>query len=247
MSVARQLRKLADRMTPGASARSRGLPARLRQCFDRLAQEYDVRTVLDVGANRGEFAKAAAERFPGAVVHAFEPLESCAEKLQALEASHPNVRAHRFALGDSPGEVELFESDFTPASSMLAMSERCRELWPKAAAGRRTTAPMETLDRLDARLGFEPAVFLKLDIQGYEMFALRGGDGVVRRSGAVLTEVNFEPLYEGQATFRALVDFLGDRGLEFAEFVVEARKPPDQRMLYADALFLNPRLRRAAP
>ena len=136
MSFANELRKLADRLdTPeAAQARRLHVPLNYYRCFKRIQGEFaTIRTVLDAGANRGEFACFAAEFFPDATIHCFEPLPVCQPLLQAVAAARTQVRVHACALGETSGTAEMFENDYAPSSSLLPMEERHRELWPKTA------------------------------------------------------------------------------------------------------------------
>jgi FkbM family methyltransferase len=244
MSLAKELRKLADRFdTPGATAARRlRVPLDLFRCFERIKSDFAIRTVLDVGANRGEFARYCADCFPNANIHCFEPLSGCQPSLQALAAQHSRIRLHPVALGESRGQVEMFENDYSPSSSLLPMQDRHRELWPKTVGTKKIQVPMETLDRVAEQAQFPAAIFLKLDVQGFELHVLRGAGAVLQRTTVVQMEVLFEPLYEGQADFRTLLNFMAERGFRFVEFADERRLPPLGKLIYADAIFVNERL-----
>src|SRR5712692_665227 len=59
------------------------------------------RTVLDVGANTGQFAVAAAKLFPGARVYSFEPLPACVTQLRRHASKLPNLTIYPIAPGSS--------------------------------------------------------------------------------------------------------------------------------------------------
>jgi FkbM family methyltransferase len=244
MSLAKELRKFADRLdTPGAvEARRLRVPLDLFRCFERIKSDFAIHTILDVGANRGEFARYCADCFPEAAIHCFEPLPACQPPLQALAAKRPQIQLHHVALGEQAGQVEMFENEFSDSSSLLPMQERHRELWPKTANTRKIQVPMETLDRVADKAWFATPVFLKLDVQGFELHVLRGASAVLRQTAVVMMEVLFEPLYEGQADFRTLLNFMSERNFRFVEFADERRLPPLAKLIYADAIFVNEQL-----
>src|SRR3546814_4389733 len=69
-----------------------------------------IKTVLDIGALRGEFATdILAPAFPGATIHCFEPSPD-AFPLLATAASRSNERivAHNFGLGEEEAELKFF-------------------------------------------------------------------------------------------------------------------------------------------
>ncbi len=243
MGLANELRKLADRMdAPGhAEARRLKIPRHLFQLFGRIRELADIRTVYDVGANRGQFARAAALCFPGAAIHAFEPLEVCQESLRAVAEKHPAIKVRRMALGDSSGTVEMYENDYAPTSSLLPAEDRLREIWPGTANTRKISAPLETLDNVAEAEG-GPA-FLKLDVQGFEAHVLRGAERTLRSTAVVMTEVLFEKLYQGQTDLLTLANILAEHGFRFLEFADETRLPPQGRLAYADAVFVRDELK----
>src|ERR671933_427952 len=57
------------------------------------------RTVLDVGANVGQFAVASAKLLPDAQVHSFEPVPKSVERLRKNVSGLKNVIVYPFALG----------------------------------------------------------------------------------------------------------------------------------------------------
>ncbi len=59
----------------------------------------DLRAVVDVGANRGQFALAVRSRLPGARIVSFEPLREPADVYEAIFAGDPLTRLVRCALG----------------------------------------------------------------------------------------------------------------------------------------------------
>ena len=139
MSLAKELRKFADRLdTPGAAtARRLRIPLDRYQLFERIKNLAVIRTVLDVGANRGQFARQAALSFPKAMSHSFEPLAVCEPPLRELAAQFPQLRPHFVALGAVSGVTEMFQNDYSPSSSFLPMQDRHREIWPKTVGAKK--------------------------------------------------------------------------------------------------------------
>jgi hypothetical protein len=68
--------------------------------FIWIRETQNIRTIVDIGANVGDFS-AFVSRFLGAsATYAFEPLESCQAALAARADSIPNFHAHRLALAE---------------------------------------------------------------------------------------------------------------------------------------------------
>ncbi|MBL6764906.1 MAG: FkbM family methyltransferase [Verrucomicrobiae bacterium] len=246
MSLAGELRKVADRLsTPGAKeARKLRVPLDLYRLYRRLGELTQICTVFDVGANTGEFASWTAKCLPEASIHAFEPLTVCHERLRAAAARHPGMSVHTCALGDRAGMTEMFQNDYSPSSSLLPMEDRHRELWPKTAGDKAVEVEVRTLDDVVAETKAAGPAFLKLDVQGFEMHVLRGAEKALANEVAiVMCETLFEGLYEGQAEFLEMLRFLDERGFRFLEFADERRLGENGRLIYADAVFVRRELR----
>ncbi len=215
------------------------MPSGISQFLTRIKSKHDIRTVFDVGANHGRMAYFFAVSFPDATIHAFEPLPGCRIYLERLVAQYPKVTIHAVAIGEKSGQVKMFENAYDQASSLMPMMERHKELWPETTRAKEIEVQVEPLDKLAPGLCVESPAFMKIDTQGYEMSVLKGAVETLRGCVAVMAEVLFEPLYEGQPDFRALLNFMAGQGFHFVEFVDEHRA--DGKLIYADALFENER------
>src|SRR5207302_11138511 len=66
-------------------------------------RDLAIRTVLDIGANEGQFAREIREILPDAKIISFEPLRDCYEGLLAQADSLGAFEVHNFALGEERG------------------------------------------------------------------------------------------------------------------------------------------------
>jgi FkbM family methyltransferase len=193
--------------------------------------------ICDVGANAGTWTCLAKSVFPAAAVEAFEPLEAPAAAFARRTAGLAGVRLHPVALGPRDGTVALELTDFPDATSVLSLSDEGRRTFNVASSGRREVR-QATLDGLIASGAVRAPDLIKLDIQGYELEALKGGERAVRAARAVLCEVSFRSFYEGQALFADVLAFLGERGFRLHAFGHSL--VADEPLAQADALFLKP-------
>jgi FkbM family methyltransferase len=201
-----------------------------------------VALILDIGANEGQFASWISGIFPAATVVCFEPVGAPFAKLSAWAVTTGGrVEAVQVALGDTEGEVALeVHVDHTPSSSMLHRTETSVSLYPHTEQVKRELVRQRRLDDVVEELGLLRGevgdVLVKLDVQGYEDRVLRGAETTMRRSRYCLIEANLDALYEGQVTFRGLVDALDDLGFEYRGNIEQAFAP-DRHVAYVDALF----------
>ncbi len=180
---------------------------------ERIDLPDDIRTVLDVGANRGQFAVVAAERWPGAQLICFEPLPDARRRLSRVLADVPNVQIRSVALSDEPGDAELHIARADDSSSLLPITSRQVATFP----GTDQVGVLEVRTaRLDVELngtGLTRPVLLKIDVQGGELQVLHGAVGMLDRVDVILVECSFIELYAGQPLAHDLVAFLAAQGL----------------------------------
>jgi FkbM family methyltransferase len=202
-------------------------------------QQGNFRTVLDIGANTGQFALTVRAMLPDATIYAFEPQDECYLALQESFAGLPRLHAMRTAVGDEDGEITFHRNAFSQSSSVLEMSDLHKETFPWATTSQDITVPIHRLDSLRGQVTIEPALLVKIDVQGYEDRVLRGGAEVIRQAAAVLIETSFAPLYTGEASFAGVYAQMTGLGFRFAGNLDQVANPATSLPLYADALFVR--------
>lgn len=204
-----------------------------------LRQGILPKTVLDVGANVGQFAVAASKLFPGVKVHSFEPSPSSFKKLCENVSNLPNVTAYPIALGDSEREVMLHINEYPQSSSILPLTQAHREAFPKAKVISRLPVQSKTLAKILSKIKLRPPVLLKLDVQGYEAQVIRGARERMKSFKYVVLEASFKPMYVGETVFADLIPLLGSHGFTFQCPVGWLTDSKTDEILQMDALFIR--------
>jgi FkbM family methyltransferase len=199
----------------------------------------DIGTLVDVGANTGQFARHFRDLRPDCRVYSFEPLRGCFEELERTMQG-PDFTAFNVALGESDGEATLLRSEFSPSSSLLEMETAHKELYPFSAATTPETVALRRLDAYVDDIEIRGNLLVKIDVQGAEAQVVNGGRRVISRADAVIAEIGYLPLYRGQATIQQIAGLLNECGLEFMGIVDQIVRPSDSLPVYGDALFVRP-------
>jgi FkbM family methyltransferase len=195
-----------------------------------------LRTVVDVGANRGQFTLFALHAFPAARVVSLEPLSAPAARFRRVFAGQRRVTLHHAALGPETGLSTMHVSRHDDSSSLLPITATQRQIFhgtEEVRTEKVRTGPLS--DFLDCDSIQEPAL-LKVDVQGYELEALRGCGDLLDRFAYVYAEASFIELYEGQVLADDLVAWLRERGYELVGSY-GASTDADGRKIQADMLF----------
>ena len=175
-------------------------------------RSLNCRTVIDIGANRGQFALAAREAFPDAKIYSFEPLPLPAQLFRRVFGADSSIALHETAVGTDPGTHWMHQSARDDSSSFFPISERQESLFP----GTQEIGLVEVcVSRLEACLNTNvvvPPAVLKIDVQGYELQALRACECVFEKLSFVYVECSFVELYKGQCLVHEIVRYLETHG-----------------------------------
>jgi len=202
--------------------------------LDRLAAFSlpDEPVVVDGGANKGNVAARLLATLPGARLVAFEPQPRLARKLVKRFAADPRVTVHPLALGEAAATLTLSVMTRPTLSSLLPPSGIHDKYAGETLEVTQTVAvPVARLDVVLPR-----ADVIKLDLQGYELPALRGATGLLPGVSVIIAEAARYPLYAGQALLPELEAFLEGFGFRL-DGIYDFFRDGEGRIVSGDAFF----------
>jgi hypothetical protein len=131
-------------------------------------------------------------------------------------------------------------SENSISSSLLPIRPEHVALSREARYVAEEVVPMHPLDALAAsHLEASRALFVKIDVQGYEDRVLRGARETLERARGIQIELSLCSVYEGQMLFLPLLERLVDLGFTPYRFVPSFVDPSNGRWLQADGLFFR--------
>lgn len=179
--------------------------------LERLVELRSIVDVIDVGANEGQFATRFLKipAFNGQII-SFEPEEAAHQNLvkNADKVAHWRV-GDRVAIGDETGEIELNVSDNSVSSSVLKVNDIHVESAPKSKI---VGTQKVRIARLDDEIGVFGSsmrnIYLKVDVQGFELEVLRGANALLKKTLVVQLEVSLVSLYDDQAEWTEIHQYM---------------------------------------
>jgi FkbM family methyltransferase len=172
-----------------------------------LVQRARIDVIYDIGANVGTWTLLAKSIIPSAQIQAFEPLvrhcKSFADNIAGVE----NVTLHQIAVGSENTSAVIHVTNFSDASSLLTPAAASESLFGVRDA-EQLDVQVRRLDDYRAEQDLPQPDLMKLDVQGYELEALKGGTECLGSVKAVITEVSFIEYYERQCLFHEVVSYL---------------------------------------
>lgn len=199
--------------------------------------DMKVKTVLDIGANTGQFAELIHKIIPNAGIISFEPLEDCYQELLINGRKLGDFKAYNFALGTSEGKVPIYRSEFSPSSSLLPMADLHKEAFPFTKRGSVETINVKKLDDLNLHI-FYP-LLVKIDVQGFEDKVISGGQKTIEKADVLIVEVSFQTLYDGQPMFDRIYMQLKKLGFSYRGNWYQNDDVRNGSALQADAIFIK--------
>lgn len=197
-------------------------------------------TVLDVGANEGQFIKVAQVLFPQASILAFEPNPHLARSLQSLLSARGNGAVLPIACGRKSAMLPLHLPKFSPAASLLPATALRIPGFPSLEAEGTIEVKVERLDHaVRASPLLHAPYLLKIDVQGFELEVLEGAIGILPDVAVILCEVNTVPFYAGQAGFEQIYGFMHQHNFRLVDIGEPIRAQATGEVLYFDVAFLK--------
>lgn len=137
-------------------------------------------TILDIGANCGWYSLVLGKKSPDITVHAFEPIPGTCELLHRNIALNQlgNVHVHKLGVSDSQATAEFL---YTPTCSGATSLKQVGQ----PAATEKVLCQMTTIDDFCREQAIQPK-FIKCDIEGAELLALKGGLKTIAASKPLL-------------------------------------------------------------
>jgi FkbM family methyltransferase len=172
------------------------------------------RTVVDIGANKGQFSLAARKNLKDAEIYAFEPQAKAAEIFSSIFKHDQKVHFFEIAIGPEKRESVMNISHSDDSSSLLKISDLQNSLFPDTYKSGSEVICEDTLESVLGRNNIIEPSLLKIDVQGYEMEVLKGSLFCLDKFTHIYCECSYLSLYEGQPLASDIVKFMVEHNFD---------------------------------
>jgi FkbM family methyltransferase len=204
---------------------------------DEIAPHIGDRPVIvEAGACNGEDTARFAQRWPGATIHAFEPVPSAFAEVEARTGHLPQVRRYAEALSDRTGTATMHVSadadgGHRPDSSSLLPPAGHATSYSEVTFVGDIEVPTVTLNDWAAREHVERIDLMWLDMQGMEFPTLKASPEILQRTRSIVMEISRRDLYAGSGLYDEISPWMRSHGF----------RPVIDRVavIFGNALFVN--------
>jgi FkbM family methyltransferase len=217
--------------------------------LQKIITSNKITTVMDVGANKGQFAKRLRELgFRGKII-SFEPILSEFHHIELLSKADPLWDVYNFAMGNSADILELNVTDSTDLSSFLQPNEFSKLYFKeKVMLSNTQKIEIKMLHHFIAEHNLvHESLLLKTDTQGFDLEVLKGaGDYLSALVKVIVIELSFKPIYNGMPSALEVIAFLNESGFNPSGLFQLSRDKTTLELIEMDSVFLNKKLFSAA-
>ena len=198
-----------------------------------LVKKYTIRTsgVIHIGAHEGEEVEAYKQIFDMDIpIHLFEPQKKYFEIIKSKYSDSKNIKLYEYGCGEEPQNLQLNIASNDGASSSILEPKLHLEVHPDVEFTSKEVVRIRSLDSFN----IIDSNFLNIDIQGYELKALKGSLNTLSYIKYIYIEVNKKELYKDCALVHEIDTFLEKFG-----FIRVSTKYAYDTLPWGDALYVD--------
>lgn len=217
------------------------IPHSLESELRAILRARAIDTLIDIGANEGQFGRLVRDLgFRGRII-SFEPGTLPFARLGSARDDDWDI--YQVALGEEAGTATLNSFGDTQLSSLHAASSFGERFWRLHAIASETV-DVRRLDDLVIDLGVTPSTtFVKIDTQGHDLAVIRGGESTLAHVAGIQIEVPVYAIYDEAPDMLDMLEAVGRLGFApVGLFPVQRDLVEHLVPIEFDALFVRPDL-----
>ena len=198
--------------------------------LESIKKYFEPKSVLDIGANVGQFYNEIKFIFPNAYYYLVDGSESCEVVLETL-----NVDYSICLLSDYEKEVDFYIRKNEPRCTGTSIYRENTSFYDddQILIEKRQT---KTLSNLLNNQVFD---LIKIDVQGSEIDIINGGLDIIKEAKGILMEVSLMEYNQNSPTKEFVYKYMDNLGFKPVELIGNINHPLTYELIQQDILFLN--------
>ncbi|MBK9332787.1 MAG: FkbM family methyltransferase [Ignavibacteria bacterium] len=202
---------------------------------DLYLRGFKPKNIVDIGANNGEWSKLAKKIFKNSDFFLIDPLKEMEIDLSDFCKVNPGSKYFLYGVGSKNEKKFLTLGGVNLTGSNLMFEEN--ELLKKVNEQREIQ--IITLDSLLENGELPLPDFVKVDIQGFELEALKGGEKLFQITEVFIIETNFFEFMKGVPLAHEVIIYMAEKGYVIYDFPGFLRRPFDGALAQMDVCFVK--------
>jgi len=202
-------------------------------------ENYEIDTVLDIGANSGQFAQELRQDigYTGRII-SFEPLRQVFKLLEAHAKGDQRWETFNIAIGDVEEKREINVAGNSLSSSFLDILPTHLNAAPDSKYIGKEVIDVRSLDSMFEQVCKDASnIYMKIDTQGFESKVLRGAATSLSRIGTIQMEMSLVPLYGTELLFDEMCILMRENGYTLIAIENGFSVPGTAQLLQIDGIF----------
>ena len=188
---------------------------------------YYPKTIIDVGAYKGDWTKEVLKIYDKSDYYLFEPQNDKRPYLETLRTNNPNINFFNVLLGANKGSLVKFYKMETGSSVYSENTSHDREI---------LEMQLNTIDDIFKNIVIDKCL-LKLDVQGYEIEVLKGATSIMNKVDIVLLEVSVLEYNLNAPEFFDVVNYMNEIGFIVYDICGLKRTSIEHKLMQCDIFF----------
>lgn len=158
-------------------------------------------TLIDIGANNGDYSLLLNNVFEDANIYSFEPMKEIYEEAQKVLAPYSNTKLFKYGMHSSVGKLTLYNSSDNHNDQISTSYKQGLVDFYGVDKVNEFQIDVNTLDNFCAENGLDTIDFLKIDVEGGEMEVLKGADKLLANEKICAIQFEFNDFNVSSRTF----------------------------------------------
>ena len=191
--------------------------------LNKYFDNFKIKKVIDIGANIGQFGTQIYSLGYKYEIHSFEPLKKEYTFLKKHTKRKKNWDCYNLGIGEKKEIKKIFISRNSVSSSFMKVNNKHLSAAPESEQSSYQIIDVITLEEAfnkKIKVKLKEPVFLKIDVQGYEINILESFPFYKYNIPLLLVEVSFTNLYDGQGEFNQLINLLYKHNYSIVEIIL---------------------------